>query len=213
MIAEDVMSLIAKKKKSFNRFRPQTIKRNINFSTRSRLEENKLDLPGMLFEKFPARIYPNEAHLTHVLGYLRTITEEGHKGNDDYKPGDLYGFSGVEKVYESILRGKDGIEYHLVDIYGIDHGIVSDSPPIASIPGESIHLSIDSKLQFYIEKLFLQDFPCTLTKSNKVSRQDWIAELNISKAKYPRKAYIQGVRWSLSAVDHQSRCQFPSVWL
>lgn len=36
-------------------------------------------------------------------------------------------------------------------------------------------------------KLFLQDFPCTLTLSNKVARQDWIAELNKLKAKYPRK--------------------------
>ena len=52
--AEDVMSLIEKKKKSFNRFRPQIIKRHISFEVRSRLEENNLDLPGMIFEKFPA---------------------------------------------------------------------------------------------------------------------------------------------------------------
>ena len=41
--AEDVISTIAKKKKSFYRFRPQIIKRHIDFKTRSRLEENKLD--------------------------------------------------------------------------------------------------------------------------------------------------------------------------
>jgi len=152
---EEVMSIIAQRKKSFYRFRPQIIKRHINFETRSQLEENKLDLPGMFFEKFPARIYPNDANLTHVLGYLRTITDQAKKRQDnDYKMGDIYGFSGVEKVYESSLRGKDGIEYHLVDIYGIDHGIVVDIPPISSIPGKPLHLTIDSKLQFYIEKLF-----------------------------------------------------------
>ena len=153
--AEDVMSLIAKKEKSFNRFRPQTIKRNINFETHSRLEENKLDLPGMFFEEIPARIYPNNANLTHVLGYLRTFTDNANKGQDnDYKLGDLYGFSGIEKIYESSLRGKDGMEYHLVDIYGIDHGIVVDTPPISSIPGEPLHLTIESQLQFFIEQLF-----------------------------------------------------------
>ena len=152
---EDIISIITKKKKSFYRFRPQTIKRHINFKTRSRLEENKLDLPGMLFEEFPARIYTNDAHLTHVLGYLRTITNQAKKGQDnDYKLGDVYGFSGVEKVYESSLRGKDGMEYHLVDIYGIDHGIVMDTHPIPSIPGEHLNLTIDSKLQFFIEQLF-----------------------------------------------------------
>ncbi len=153
--AEDVKSIIAKKRKSFYRFRPQTIKRHINFETRSQLEENKLDLPGMFFEEFPARIYPNDANLTHVLGYLRSITDQVKIGQDnDYKLGDVYGYSGIEKMYESLLRGKDGIEYHLVDIYGIDHGIVVDNSPIPSIPGESLHLTIDSKLQFYIEKLF-----------------------------------------------------------
>ena len=152
---EEVMSIISQRKKSFYRFRPQIIKRHINFETRSQLEENKLDLPGMFFEKFPARIYPNDANLTHVLGYLRTIMDQAKKGKDnDYKMGDIHGFSGVEKVYESLLRGKDGIEYHLVDIYGIDHGIVVDIPPISSIPGKHLHLTIDSKLQFYIEKLF-----------------------------------------------------------
>ena len=142
---KEVMSIIAQRKKSFYRFRPYIIKRHINFETRSQLEENKLDLPGMFFEKFPARIYPNDANLTHVLGYLRTIMDQTKKGKDnDYKMGDIHGFSGVEKVYESSLRGKDGMEYHLVDIFGIDHGFVLDTQPISSISGEPLHLTIDT---------------------------------------------------------------------
>ena len=153
LLSKDIISTIAQKKKSFYRFRPQIIKRHINFETRSRLEENKLDLPGILFEEFPARIYPNDANLTHILGYLRTIKDLSKKGQDiNYKPGDIFGFSGVEKVYESSLRGRNGVEYHLVDIYGIDHGIVEDIPPLLSIPGEPLYLTIDSKLQYYIEK-------------------------------------------------------------
>ena len=150
--ANNLLEKINNKKKSFYRFRPYKIKNHINFKTRSILEENKLDLPGMIFQEFPARIYPNEARLTHVLGYLRLVTDS--KNNSNYHIGDVYGYSGIEKVYESSLRGYNGMEYHLVDIYGIDHGIVEDIAPIPSIPGESLYLTIDSKLQAYIEKLF-----------------------------------------------------------
>ena len=95
--AEKLISKIERKRETFYRFRPLILKRHINFETRSQLEEHKLDLPGMLFAESPARIYPNDAKLTHVLGYLRTITEEGHKGNDDYKPGDSRQPEGTER--------------------------------------------------------------------------------------------------------------------
>jgi penicillin-binding protein 2 len=119
------------------------------------LEENKLDLPGMIFEESPVRVYPNDARLTHVLGYLRTFTDQSNKMNDNYKLGDIYGFSGIEKYYESTLRGVDGTEFHLVDIYGIDHGLIDEMPPVLPEPGDAIYLSIDSELQFYVESLFI----------------------------------------------------------
>ena len=148
---------IAKGKKSFHRFRPIPIKRHINFETRSHLEENKLSLPGTIFSEFPARTYPVKAKLTHVLGYLRAVTElSGSITNQelDYKLGDVFGFSGIERIYESILRGSDGTEFRLVDIYGIDHGVYQDNPGLQPTPGKALNLSIDSELQALIEDLF-----------------------------------------------------------
>ena len=63
----------------------------------------------------------------------------------DYKIGDVYGFSGIERVYESDLRGLDGTEYRLVDIYGLDHGIYKDNPGKHPVKGKPLNLSIDSK--------------------------------------------------------------------
>jgi len=148
---------IAKGKKSFHRFRPIPIKRHINFETRSHLEENKLSLPGTIFSEFPARTYPVKAKLTHVLGYLRAVTELSVSIPNqelDYKLGDVLWFSGIERIYESILRGRDGTEFRLVDIYGIDHGVYQDNPGLQPTPGKALNLSIDSELQALIEDLF-----------------------------------------------------------
>ena len=148
---------IAKGKKSFHRFRPIPIKRHINFETRSHLEENKLSLPGTIFSEFPARTYPVKAKLTHVLGYLRAVTELSVSIPNqelDYKLGDVFGFSGIERIYESILRGRDGTEFRLVDIYGIDHGVYQDNPGLQPTSGKALNLSIDSELQALIEDLF-----------------------------------------------------------
>jgi penicillin-binding protein 2 len=84
---------ITARKKSFHRFRPYTIERHLDFKMRSHLEENKLDLPGTIFSEFPARSYPNDARLTHVLGYLRVVTDEyGVQKDLNYKSGDVLGF-------------------------------------------------------------------------------------------------------------------------
>ena len=155
--SSELQEKITKGKESFHRFRPVPIKRHIDFETRSHLEENKLSLPGTIFSEFPARTYPDKAKLTHVLGYLRVVTDMTASIPSqelDYKLGDVFGFSGIERIYESILRGNDGTEFRLVDIYGIDHGVYQDNPGQQPVPGKALHLSIDSKLQSLIEDLF-----------------------------------------------------------
>ena len=162
------------RKKSFHRFRPYTIVRHIDFETRSHLEENKLDLTGTIFSEFPAREYPIDARLTHVLGYLRVVTDDFElQDNKDlhYKSGDVFGFSGIEKMYESLLRGKDGTEFRLVDIYGIDHGVYKNSSVIQPITGRELHLAIDIKLQSRVEDLFVEKkgaVICMLPKSGEI---------------------------------------------
>ncbi len=156
--SDQLIESIESRKRSFNRFRPFTIKRHIDFQVRSKLEENKLDLPGTIFSEFPARAYPSKSRLTHVLGYLRVITEDINRESNkklNYKSGDVFGYSGIEKMYESILRGQDGTEFRLVDIYGIDHGKYNQNSAIQSEPGTNINITIDSKLQSYIESLFI----------------------------------------------------------
>jgi len=154
----EIKSKIESIKKRFSRFKPFPLKRHVNFEERSRIEENKLEFPGVNFSEFPARTYPNEARLTHALGYLRTVTDEVLKKADpelNYQYGDVFGFNGLERIYEKSLRGNDGVEFRLVDIYGIDHGkYITDREYEIGI-GKPLILSIDSKLQIKAEYLLV----------------------------------------------------------
>ena len=165
---EELKSKILKAKNSGAKFYPQLLKRHIDFEVISRLSENKLNLPGLLFTELPARIYPSEARLTHILGYLRTVSEEFLANAPEelkYDRDDIHGSVGIELNYESSLRGKNGFEYHLVDNRGIDHGILLDETRISPEKGKPLYLTIDHDLQVLVENL-LENHIGTIICSN-----------------------------------------------
>ena len=141
---EDLNSIVLPNKRSYLQYKPILIKRQIDFDTKSILEEHKLDLKGLYFSDFPARKYSSDCRLTHVLGYLR------QNDKDDYN--NIVGFSGLENYYESLLRGEDGVEYHLVDRHGIDQGLYDVGLSHIPMQGDSLILTIDRDLQAYCEK-------------------------------------------------------------
>ena len=105
----------------------------------------------------PGKIFSADIDTTHFSGNqpnYASLEACFTNKNLNYKSGDVFGFSGIEKMYESLLRGKDGTEFRLVDIYGIDHGINGKNPGFPSIPGKALNLTINSELQSFIEGLF-----------------------------------------------------------
>ena len=96
------------KNNSNGNFQPAKIKRSIDLNTLSVLEEHSVELPGVVYGLFPERFYPTNAAMSHLLGYIREISDYDllkHK-NDGYNKGDLIGWVGVEKSYEQRLRGE-----------------------------------------------------------------------------------------------------------
>ena len=132
--------ILPKQKQMIGQFRPILIKRQIDLDVKAILEENKLSLKGLYFSTFPARSYPSDSKLTHVLGYLR-------------QDKDVVGFSGLEKYYEKVLKGKDGAEYHLVNNHGIDQGKSEIADNFNPKQGKNLKLTIDQDLQLICEKL------------------------------------------------------------
>ena len=137
---ETIDSIYYNNNSSIKQFKPYLIKSNIDFVKKSILEESKLDIKGLYFTNSPVRTYTSRCNLSHVLGYLRNIDH-------------IVGYSGIEKYYENSLKGYDGLEYHLVDRFGIDQGLFIDDNIMLPAQGSSLFLSIDSRLQSYSESI------------------------------------------------------------
>lgn len=126
----------------------------------SRLEENRMELPGVSIEEYPQRIYPNGPLAGHVLGYVGKINEEELEENRQYQYGiqDWIGKSGVERFAELIryeqgnvigLRGKDGVRQVEVDA---GNRRIQELTSIEPVSGHNVVLTIDVKLQQAMEK-------------------------------------------------------------
>lgn len=96
--------------RTYSKFVPIRIQRGIDFKAVSWLEENSANLPGVDLIVEMQRGYPAGIRGSHMFGYTKEITPALlEKDKDYYKPGDLIGYSGIEKTYEKILRGKKDI--------------------------------------------------------------------------------------------------------
>ena len=90
----------------------------------------------------------------NIFGYISQITPKLLKENGDYDREDLIGVTGVEKIYEKILKGKKGVARSIVDVFGKHQGAFEDGAyDTLSKPGGDITLTIDMELQKYAEKI------------------------------------------------------------
>ena len=103
--------------------------------------------------KFPAsagRSYNYPGYLSHILGSVGSITAETleHYTELGYSINTLVGISGIEKLYEGVLHGTDG----LMEVVEDENGhIVSTQMLRDPIPGNDVWLTIDMKLQVAAE--------------------------------------------------------------
>jgi penicillin-binding protein 2 len=93
-----------------------------------------------------------------VLGYMAEVDAERLAGlrREGYVEGDRIGVTGVERTWESYLRGTRGWEKVLVDAKGRrrpgGEGIIDEPRRVDPIPGRDLRLTIDADLQIAIDK-------------------------------------------------------------
>ena len=140
-------------KNSSTPFQSIVIKKDISWDEVAFIEEHGLDLPGVFLEIEPMRNYLYGETGSHIFGYLGEITRTQLEDLKtlDYRLGDFIGQYGIEKRYESILKGKRGSKYVEVDAAGRELNVFKQIDPDF---GYNLYLTIDIELQKEAERLF-----------------------------------------------------------
>lgn len=132
---------------------PVVLKKHLTVSEVANVVENISDLPGVNVERKPIRDYRFGMSTSHLIGCTGEITEYELENNPDLKEGDIIGKSGIEKMYDSYLRGRPGVEYIEVDAKGREKGIFEHMKTIDPEPGAEIQLTINIDLQQLADSL------------------------------------------------------------
>ena len=136
--------------------RPTVIIPDASFDVVSVLEERRAQFPGLIIQSAPRRFYPDGPAVASFVGYVGEVSESelAQGAFADYKAGQQVGKQGLEKQYESLLRGREGNQFVEVDARGRivrNSGTHQDQVPEA---GPDLHTNIDLDLQKFVAGIF-----------------------------------------------------------
>jgi len=137
--------------KDLQLFEPIVIADGLTAEDVAPIESRRRELPELLVESEPQRIYRGGTLAAHVLGYLQEQTAEEIRAHPERptRPGELVGKSGIERVYDDILKGQDGQAIEVVDSLGRVQSVKARQFPVQ---GDDIVLTIDGALQAEAER-------------------------------------------------------------
>jgi len=127
---------------------PVRVRRGLTLEEVAKVEEWKLELPGVIVEVEPQRMYPTSRFAAHLLGYVREANEEQLR-QGRYRRGDMVGQSGLERLLDQYLRGTDGGERIEVDALGRPIRLIQHTEPV---PGAQVVTTIDRRIQEAAER-------------------------------------------------------------
>lgn len=123
---------------------PLLVKERVNQEETLLFLSRSHDLPGVSLYKTKHRKYADSVIFSHVLGYEGKIRKDELADHPEYLLTDSIGKQGIEKSYESALRGKHGFQQVEVDAMGRvkkELGIVEPQS------GNDLILNIDADLE------------------------------------------------------------------
>ncbi len=139
----------------YSSYTPQRLITQLSSQDYGRLQEKLYRFPGFFIQKRILRQYAF-ATAANVLGNLREVSQKDIDNDSYYDPGDYTGDLGVERSYESYLRGVKGVEVLMRDAQGRIQGRYDGGArDIEPISGRDLTLSIDVRLQQYAESLMV----------------------------------------------------------
>ncbi|CAG4994967.1 Peptidoglycan D,D-transpeptidase MrdA [Dyadobacter sp. CECT 9275] len=142
---------------AYSRVKPSTFLRQLSKEDFASIQDVMVDYSGFEFAKSSLRTYTAPT-LANTLGYVSEITGAQLEKQEEryYRQGDYIGQNGVEKIYESDLRGKRGIKFVMQNVNGVYKGPwkngILDTMAVA---GENLYTGIDLAVQQYADSLMV----------------------------------------------------------
>lgn len=133
--------------------KPVLLAREVKERTMVAIEERKMNLPGVSLRIHPIRAYLDGGVGAHLLGYVSEVSQAQLHQEEyrDFHPGETVGQTGVERLFDSFVRGIDGREEIEVDAQGRLIRLLDRLEPQS---GFNLVLTLDKKLQMAAEKAF-----------------------------------------------------------
>ncbi len=132
------------------RFQPIVIKKSADMQDVAFVESHRIEYPELDLIQDQQRFYPKHEVAASVLGYVGDVSAETiAKTGTRYLPGDVVGKSGIERQYNAILSGVDGMRRVIVNSRGQEAGSMTAIRPHA---GRDLRLTLDLDLQLTAEQ-------------------------------------------------------------
>lgn len=137
----------------YSRYTQQLFSGQLLNEQHARIQESLYRFPG--FELRPRTIRQYKYRIAPlILGNIGEVGKEDIKADSYYKQGDYIGNLGVERSYETYLRGEKGKTILLRNSHGQTKGHYEDGKyDVAPVAGHDLTLTIDADLQQYAESL------------------------------------------------------------
>lgn len=132
---------------------PVIVARDITTDQLLYVREHARSMEGVEATAISVRSYPKGSLASHVLGYLTEINPDELQDRPGYLPGNRIGRTGIEREFESDLRGRPGRRKLEVDASGTVLRTIGRMDPI---PGDDVQLTIDSRIQRVAEEALIR---------------------------------------------------------
>jgi penicillin-binding protein 2 len=136
--------------KNLPKFQPIVIKPEATQADVAFIESHRSDIPLLEMLMVHRRRYLPGGFMSHASGYVGEVSEQQiEASNSKLRPGDFAGKTGLERQYNDLLVGTDGMRRVIANSVGKEVGRLSQQE---AIPGKQIQLTIDYDLQEIAEK-------------------------------------------------------------
>src|SRR5688572_2616652 len=121
-------------------YRPIVVVEDASLAQVAAITARRLDyeLPDVVVEAVPTRQYPTDALAAHLFGYVGQASDT--QLGDGITQGAIIGQSGVERVYNKLLMGRDGAKRVVVNSVGRE---IRTEAEVRPEEGRRVQLTID----------------------------------------------------------------------